>query len=102
VRKKWKRPGNNTVEVAARQGARARSYWEERRDGHPRGKNNPLDFFPTPQFVTEALPRRERFYGTVLEPASGNGTMVAVLKRHGYRVADADITKRPEAVFDKD
>jgi hypothetical protein len=41
-----------------------------------------LDFYPTPEWATEALFNVEKFEGTVLEPACGNGAMVKVIERY--------------------
>lgn len=51
------------------------------------------DFYPTPPEVTEALFARESFIGTVLEPASGNGSMSKVIEKY-HPCISSDI--RPE------
>ena len=42
----------------------------------------PNDFYPTPDWATEALFRVESFQGAVLEPASGDGSMVNIIKKY--------------------
>lgn len=49
------------------------------------------DFYPTPDHVTEALLSRERFNGTVWEPACGAGDMSRVIEAHGYDVRSTDL-----------
>jgi hypothetical protein len=45
------------------------------------GEGRPaLDFYPTPAYVTEALLAREKFVGSVWEPACGDGAMSQVLQ----------------------
>lgn len=73
--------------------SKAKDYWSERRAGLRRNADNPLDFHPTPKHVTEALIARERFRGIILEPASGDGAIVRVLREAGYTVTGTDITK---------
>lgn len=41
-----------------------------------------LDFYPTPEWATEALFEEEKFEGLVLEPACGDGAMMRVIERH--------------------
>jgi hypothetical protein len=49
------------------------------------------DFYPTPPTMTEQLLRYERtFFGTVWEPAAGQGHMVNVLRQHGCNVYASD------------
>ena len=72
-----------------------RCYWVERRGGLPRLKrnaDNPLDYYPTPDYITKALIARERFKGIILEPASGNGAIARVLRKAGCNVRGTDIT----------
>lgn len=63
----------------------AKNHWQIR------GVGDPLTLHPTPQHVTEALLSRETFDGMILEPASGSGAMVDVLRQHGYKVRATDI-----------
>lgn len=70
-------------------GTKAKDYWGERQG--KRNADNPLDFHPTPKHVTEALVARERFRGLILEPASGDGAIVRVLKTARYVVTGTDI-----------
>ncbi len=72
---------------------KAKDYWGERRAGVVRNADNPLDFHPTPEHVTEALLARERFQGLILEPASGDGAIIRVFRRAGYTVTGTDIVK---------
>lgn len=52
------------------------------------------DFYPTPDWGTEALLKYEDFYETILEPCCGDGAMSEVLKRHGHIVKSSDIHDR--------
>lgn len=47
----------------------------------------PNDYYPTPEYATEALFSVEEFEGAVLEPAAGDGTMANVINRHNPCVA---------------
>ncbi len=51
-----------------------------------------LDFYATPDWVTEALLRHVQFRGRVWEPCCGTGAITTVLQRHGYDVTSTDIT----------
>ena len=51
-----------------------------------------LDFYATPDWVTEALLRHVQFRARVWEPCCGTGAITGVLKRHGYDVISTDIT----------
>src|ERR1700681_2680962 len=51
-----------------------------------------LDFYATPDWVTEALLRNVQFRGRVWEPCCGTGAITTVLQRHGYSVTSTDIT----------
>jgi hypothetical protein len=37
------------------------------------------DFYPTPRYVTKALLKKEKFIGSILEPACGDGAICKVL-----------------------
>jgi hypothetical protein len=52
-----------------------------------------LDFHPTPEHVTKALIARERFRGLILEPASGDGAIIRVLRKAGHTVMGTDIVE---------
>ena len=52
------------------------------------------DFYPTPDYAIQALLDRERFTGTIWEPACGTGEMSEVLKRNGYTVLSTDLYDR--------
>ncbi len=71
--------------------SRAKEYWADRPTGLKRYADNLLDFHPTPEYITEGLLARERFHGSILEPASGDGAIIRVLKRAGYTVTGTDI-----------
>ena len=58
---------------------------------HNREDRPASDFYPTPEHITEVLLQRERFPGTVWEPACGEGDMSKVIERHGYRVRSSDL-----------
>ena len=48
-------------------------------------RNDPgRELYCTPRHVTQALLVRERFPGTIWEPAAGKGHIVRVLHEHGY------------------
>jgi hypothetical protein len=71
-----------------------KSWGRPRSDRVRRGRrrfSNPHDFYPTPAYVTEGLLERERFSGTILEPACGQGHMASVLRAYGYEVEAKDI-----------
>jgi len=63
-----------------------------------RKRDDGIDFYQTPTWVTEALIHRESFYGSVLEPCSGAGAISEVLKASGLDVFSSDI-RRDEAVY---
>lgn len=51
------------------------------------------DFYATPTEVTKSLLLREVFYGSIWEPAAGNGAMSCVLEEHYTNVYSSDIRK---------
>ena len=54
-----------------------------------------LDFWRTPPQATEALLKREKFIGTILEPACGTGDMSQILmEKYGDSVVSSDIVDR--------
>jgi len=53
-----------------------------------------FEFLATPTWATEALLRRIRFEGMILEPCCGDGAISRVLLTHGYQVASFDIVDR--------
>jgi len=56
------------------------------------GKREPNDFYPTPDYATQALLEREDFDGDIWEPACGKGNISAVLKKAGWlNVKSSDI-----------
>lgn len=53
------------------------------------------DFYPTPDYATEALLKRESFEGGVIwECACGDGAMSKVIKQKGYNVFSTDLVDR--------
>jgi hypothetical protein len=52
------------------------------------------DFYPTPDWVTEALLKRVTLNGPVWEPCCGNGAMARVLERAGHAVVATDLVDR--------
>lgn len=52
------------------------------------------DFYPTPQYVTEALLQNYQFSGQIWECACGDGRMAEVLKAAGYQVISTDLIDR--------
>jgi hypothetical protein len=57
-------------------------------------ERRPEDFYPTPKYVTEALLEREKFIGTIWEPACGDGAMSKVIEAAGYSVTSSDLIDR--------
>lgn len=49
------------------------------------------DVYPTPPEVTEALLRHQTVWGTIWEPAAGDGDLADVLEKHVNRVIRSDI-----------
>lgn len=58
---------------------------------NPQELRHPDDFYPTPPHATQALLEREQFRGVVLEPACGDGAIVRVLEKNGYKVEASDL-----------
>lgn len=56
------------------------------------------DLYTTPPGATEALLRREKFTGEILEPAAGKLHISRVLEKHGYQVISRDLHARVEGV----
>lgn len=52
------------------------------------------DFYPTPPEATEALLAKERFDGSIWEPACGDGAISKVLQARGYDVISTDLVDR--------
>jgi hypothetical protein len=52
------------------------------------------DFYPTPDWVTEALLRRVRLPKGIWEPCCGDGAMAQVLEAHGHHVVGTDLVDR--------
>lgn len=54
----------------------------------------PHDFYPTPDWVTEALLKHVTLRDAVWEPCCGDGAMARVLERAGHKVAATDLVDR--------
>lgn len=52
------------------------------------------DFYPTPEYVTQALCQYHKFEGNIWECACGDGRMSEVLKKSGYHVISTDLFDR--------
>lgn len=52
------------------------------------------DFYPTPEWGTQALLKYVSFDGPILEPCCGDGAMAEVLKAAGHPVLASDIVDR--------
>jgi hypothetical protein len=52
------------------------------------------DFYPTPDWATQALVDHEDFQGDIWEPACGDGAMADVLRRTGSEVYASDLYDR--------
>lgn len=52
------------------------------------------DFFPTPEWATQALIDNEKFEGDIWEPACGDGSMSRVLEATGQKVISTDLYDR--------
>ncbi len=47
-----------------------------------RGQRNKSDFYQTPYSMTEQLLSVEKFYGSILEPASGDNAIIDILSKY--------------------
>lgn len=45
-----------------------------------------FDFYQTPEWATQSLIDREKFRGSIWEPACGNSAITGVLRKAGYYV----------------
>jgi len=52
------------------------------------------DFYPTPEWATQALLEQENFDGSIWECACGDGAMSVVIKQYGYNVYSSDLYER--------
>jgi hypothetical protein len=52
------------------------------------------DFYPTPEWATQALIEHEDFEGLIWEPACGDGSMARVLEATGSEVLSTDLYDR--------
>lgn len=59
--------------------------------GHDRQSN---DFYPTPDWVTQALLKHVTLRGPVWEPCCGDGAMARMLERAGQKVVATDLIDR--------
>jgi hypothetical protein len=59
--------------------------------GHDR---QPNDFYPTPDWVTQALLKHVTLRAPVWEPCCGDGAMARVLERNGHKVVATDLVDR--------
>ena len=59
--------------------------------GYDRQEN---DFYPTPEWVTEALLDCVSLRGSVWEPCCGDGAMVRVIESRGHQVVASDLADR--------
>ncbi len=59
--------------------------------GHDR---EPNDFYPTPDWVTQALLKHVKLRGPVWEPCCGDGAMARVLERNRHKVVATDLVDR--------
>ena len=59
--------------------------------GHDRQSH---DFYPTPDWVTQALLKHVTLRGPVWEPCCGDGAMSRVLERAGHKVVATDLVDR--------
>lgn len=67
----------------------------QRMVGHGRPQDREKDdFYPTPPLGTELLLTKERFAGSIWEPACGRGDMSRVLEAAGYEVISTDLVDR--------
>lgn len=62
--------------------------------GSPGPNRDPLDFYPTPSWVTKVLLKREHFGRVVWEPACGDGAISTALEESGYKVISSDVEPR--------
>jgi hypothetical protein len=60
------------------------------------------DFYPTPPEATLALLSKEKFSGSVWEPACGDGAISKVMETEGYTVKSSDLIDRGYGVAPHD
>jgi hypothetical protein len=53
----------------------------------------PLDFFQTPDETTHVVFNFAKFKELVVDPCSGNGAILKILKRQGYKAAGGDLIR---------
>jgi len=66
--------------------------------GSNQGNREKDDFYPTPEWATEALMKREKFEGLVWECACGDGSMAKVIEKYNH-VLPTDIVDRGYGLF---
>ncbi len=64
------------------------------------GNRNKSDFYQTPYSLTKELLKRERFKGTILEPACGEGAIVKVLEEFYNNIFYYDIKQGNDFLFE--
>ena len=52
------------------------------------------DFYPTPEYATQALLNKQKFEGNIWECACGDGAMSKVIINNGYNVYSSDLIDR--------
>jgi hypothetical protein len=65
---------------------------------YPRKEN---DFYATPAETTRALLNAVRFTRIVVDPASGMGAILTVLKQYGYAAYGSDLKKKYDFLIDR-
>ena len=58
-----------------------------------REKRNKSDFYQTPYSLTRLLMENEKFHGSVLEPAAGEGAIARIVKEYNPELYAWDITQ---------
>lgn len=66
-----------------------------------RNKSDWVDFYQTPRWVTEKLLNKIVLSWTILEPASGSGSISKVLEEYGYSVKSQDIRTDERVYWEK-
>ena len=59
-----------------------------------KGTREENDFYPTPEYATTALLKREDFGSRILETACGDGAISKILEERGYLVLSQDLIDR--------
>lgn len=53
-----------------------------KKEANPKTFRKDADFYPTPDYATEALFQKEKFEGIVLEPSCGHGHMSKIIEKY--------------------